>query len=404
MARPLNDLLKKEVLNIKEAWRRDQDEALQKLKDAMCDGRCLRPIDYSGPIFLYTDWSIHAIGAVLGQKDEQGVEHICVVISRSLSKTERQYASFQGEMLAVSSTDQRGPKNENADVPSRYPLPTTVDETGARLDREGDRAREASYAERLTHVAWDALSRVQPVRGMHSGGSPAAYSEETMEHGKLKVPKKIDTRVIDKSFFQEARGEGVICYEPCGGLCAGLEMLLRCGVKVNRRRHPAIFPAAANQLEQLPSNLEDMKLEDDLVQAGSLSGTVVRNDDITEEGESREVNLDEKAIVMGYIASELRMTGGMRDEELAGVLGLAMDRRAMELPCSQSPRPARLPQGCPCRSSAELSQPPTALVQGCPGNNNAELPQWATAHVLPGATTDGPAANPVHDSSGTHGL
>ncbi|KAK3237551.1 hypothetical protein CYMTET_52385 [Cymbomonas tetramitiformis] len=70
MARPLNDLLKKEVLNIKEAWGKDQDEALQKLKDALCAGRCLKPIDNSKPIFLYTDWSIHGIGAVLGQKDD----------------------------------------------------------------------------------------------------------------------------------------------------------------------------------------------------------------------------------------------------------------------------------------------------------------------------------------------
>ncbi|KAK3268836.1 hypothetical protein CYMTET_22680 [Cymbomonas tetramitiformis] len=30
-------------------------------------------------------------------------------------------------------------------------------------------------------------------------------------------------------------------------------------------------------------------------------------------------------------AGELRMTGGMSDEELAGILGLDMDRRAMEL-------------------------------------------------------------------------
>eukprot|EP00854_Cymbomonas_tetramitiformis_P017944 gene17944-biopygen18522 len=253
---------------------------------------------------------------------------------------------------------------------------------------------------------------------MHSGGSPAAYDEETMERGALKVPKKIDTRVIDRSFFQEARDEGVICYEPCGDLCcAGLEMLLRCGVKVNMylyqdvspasqavasrtrgltlsRRHPDLLPAAAIQLEQLPPNLEDTKLEDLVVRerrtvrgtkireevfplinnpsvvgqpvsfdatcAGSYThrlrayywsnlfqnhqfnlnsrafrapraGTVVRDDDIAEEGESREVNLDEKAIAMGYSASELRMPDGMGDEELAGVLGLVMDRRRMEL-------------------------------------------------------------------------
>ena len=41
------------------------------------------------------------MGAVLGQKDDDGTEYICVAISRSLGKTERQYASFQGEMLAV---------------------------------------------------------------------------------------------------------------------------------------------------------------------------------------------------------------------------------------------------------------------------------------------------------------
>ncbi|KAK3274948.1 hypothetical protein CYMTET_16901 [Cymbomonas tetramitiformis] len=661
MARPLNDLLRKEVLDVKEAWGKEQDQALQALKDALCSGRCLKPIDYSRPIFLYTDWSNHGIGAVLGQKDENGVEHICVVISRSLSKTERQYASFQGEMLAVVwairtlrqylrgihftlITDHSplttlmekgdlqgqhlrwaislqefeftvqyrpGPKNENADVPSRYPLPSTADETGARLDREGDRAREAGRAERLTRcftdticlevtrepplglevspeaqvanycenmvreqlgtsavhrlfdvhyqeelecnkgvmfdtdhpevarcsgrltrVAWDALSQVRPIRGMHSGGSPAIYGDETMEGGKLKVPKKIDTRVIDKSFFREAREEGVVCYEPCGGLCAGLEMLLRCGVKVNKylyqdiskssqtvararcmalsRRHPDLFRAEAAHLEQLPSNIEDTSLID-LVHAGALSGeqwvmvcgypcqsdlspagklaglegrhsrlfyhqavrvlstlqqlqpqrppayvlenvsplshrenskirkevfpiinsvvgqpvsfdaaragsyahrlraywsnlfqnqqfnlvmervdrppdryvrdilqrgwkprrvvtgdrkphytanvvgepmrvlptilatqnsrafrapragTVVRKEDDDEVGETREVNLDEKAVAMGYSAGELRAAHGMKDEELAGVLGLAMDRRAMEL-------------------------------------------------------------------------
>eukprot|EP00854_Cymbomonas_tetramitiformis_P034330 gene34330-biopygen25921 len=351
-----------------------------------------------------------------------------------------------------------------------------------------------------------------------------------MEAGKLKVPKKIDTRVVNKSFFREAREEGVVCHEPCGGLCAGLEMLLRCGVKVNKylyqdisaasqavartrcmalsRRHPDLFPTAAIHLEQLPSNLEDTSL-DDLVHAGALSGdrwimvcgypcqdlspagklaglegkhsrlfyqavkilstlqqlqprrppacvlenvsplshrentkirkevfpiinsvvgqpvsfdaaragsyahrlraywsnlfqnhqfnlvmemvnrppdryvsdilqrdwkprkvvtgdrkphhianvvgepmrvlptilatqnsrafrapragTVVRIGDTTEEGETREVNLDEKVIAMGYSTSELRMTQGMRDGELAGILGLAMDRRAMEL-------------------------------------------------------------------------
>eukprot|EP00854_Cymbomonas_tetramitiformis_P034710 gene34710-biopygen35925 len=153
---------------------------------------------------------------------------------------------------------------------------------------------------------------------MHSGGSPAVYSDETMEGGKLRVPKKIDTRVVDRSFFQEAREEGVVCYEPCGGLCAGLEMLLRCGVKVNKylyqdisafsqavararcmalsRRHPDLFHAGAVHLEQLPSNIEDTSLID-LVHAGALSG-------------------DQWVMVCGYPCQDLSPAG-----KLAGLEG-----------------------------------------------------------------------------------
>ncbi|KAK3269137.1 hypothetical protein CYMTET_22402 [Cymbomonas tetramitiformis] len=422
LARPLNDLLKKEVMDIKGSWGRDQDESLQRLKDALCSGRCLRPIDYTKPIFLYTDWSNHGIGAVLGQKDEEGVEHICVAISRSLGKTEKQYASFQGEMLAAvwavrtlrqylhgvhftlvtdhsplttlmekadlqgqhlrwaislqefdfSVQYRPGPKNENADVPSRYPLPTTEDETGARLDRaDGDpveasvtelysrsfcdqvcmllaedpplgevarpETQMANYckleamdqlgtgpvqrlfdvhhreeleinvgvlfdtdhpepvkdSERLSRAAWKALSTLRPVRGAHGSGTPAEYYQETIEQGTLQVPKKVDTRVVDADFYREAREEGVTCYEPCGGLCAGLEMLLRNGVKVNtylyqdismvsqavararclslQHRYPHLLAPGAIKLEQLPPNLEHVTAQN-LVDAGAQSG------------------------------------------------------------------------------------------------------------------------------------
>ena len=34
--------------------------------------------------------------------------------------------------------------------------------------------------------------------------------------------------------FFTASQKGVILYEPFGGLCAGLEMILRCGIPVNK--------------------------------------------------------------------------------------------------------------------------------------------------------------------------
>ncbi|KAK3238172.1 hypothetical protein CYMTET_51793 [Cymbomonas tetramitiformis] len=660
MARPLNDLLKKEVTDIKGAWGKEQDRALQELKDALCSGRCLRPIDYDRPLILYTDWSTYGIGAVLGQKDDDGKEYICMAISRSLSKTERQYASFKGEMLAVVwavrtlrqylhgvhftlVTDHSplttlmekadlqgqhlrwaislqefdftvkyrpGAKNSNADAPSRYPLPSTTDETGARHEREKVTALHAGVGEvhmkdfcdhlcfmlagdafpgeeatpevqvanycrmaameqlgtgpvhrlfdlhyreelecnhgdmfdtdlpelvtdsgRLARAAWKALSLVRPTRGTHGEGSPAMYSNEYFEGERILKPEKVDTRVLGRRFFSQAREEGVVCYEPCGGLCAGLEMLLRSGMKVDRylyqdispssrtvararctallRRYPDLISPRAIEFGALPQDLRDTTSADfiragalqgrqwvmvcgfpcqDLSPAGTLTGldgrhsklfyevvrllstlqqlqqqrppgyilenvsplshrpgtkirdevfpyiasvigrpvsfdaaqagayahrlraywsnlfqshqfrsvmskvvrpegrivssiickgwhprpvirtdraphyvvnvvgeplralptimatqgsrafrrarmgTVVRNqDDEDAEEESREVNLDEKARAMGYSASELRMADGLNDVELASILGLAMDRRAMEL-------------------------------------------------------------------------
>ncbi|KAK3269138.1 hypothetical protein CYMTET_22403 [Cymbomonas tetramitiformis] len=53
----------------------------------------------------------------------------------------------------------------------------------------------------------------------------------------------------------------------------------------------------------------------------------------TTKGEvsAREVNLEEKSRAMGYNVHELRMTDDVDEVKLAQVLGLAMDRRAMEL-------------------------------------------------------------------------
>ncbi|KAK3235925.1 hypothetical protein CYMTET_53919 [Cymbomonas tetramitiformis] len=87
---------------------------------------------------------------------------------------------------------------------------------------------------RLARAAGKALSLVRPTRGTHGEGSPAVYSNEYFEGERILKPEKVDTRVLDKRFFSQAREEGVVCYEPCGGLCAGLEMLLRNGIKVDR--------------------------------------------------------------------------------------------------------------------------------------------------------------------------
>ncbi|KAK3278234.1 hypothetical protein CYMTET_13819 [Cymbomonas tetramitiformis] len=314
-----------------------------------------------------------------------------------------------------------GAKNSNADVPSPYPLPSTMDETGARHERE----KVANYCKmvareqlgtgpvhrlfdlhhqeelecdhtvmfdtdqpelvvdsgRLARAAWKALSLVRPTRGTHREGTPAVYSSEHLEGERILKPEKVDTRVLDKQFFsRRAREEGVVCYEPCGGLCAGLEMLLRNGMKVTlylyqdistssqavareRYQFRSVMGKVARPEGRFVSSIicegwqprpvvrsdrtphymvnvveEPLRaLPTIMATQGSRAfraprlGTVVRSAGADSEEETREVNLDEKSRAMGYNANELRMADGLSDEELASILGLDMDRRAMEL-------------------------------------------------------------------------
>jgi hypothetical protein len=98
-AEPLNRLLKKGTAF---DWGADQQAALDHLKTVLTtEGLALKRVDSSQPLLLYTDWSQRSIGAVLAQAGDDGVEHICACISRSLNKHEANYCSFKGELLAV---------------------------------------------------------------------------------------------------------------------------------------------------------------------------------------------------------------------------------------------------------------------------------------------------------------
>ena len=54
----------------------------------------------------------------------------------------------------------------------------------------------------------------------------ASYAGPPDAHG-VRAVVSIDTGSVSSSFFPAAYQQGVVLYEPCGGLCAGLEMLLR---------------------------------------------------------------------------------------------------------------------------------------------------------------------------------
>ena len=207
IAQPLNALLRKDVAF---EWGPDQQTAFEALKVELCTpGKVLRQARDDRPFILHTDWSVVGIGAVLGQLDDQGNEFMVACLSRSLNKHERQYEVWKGELLAAVwgmksfrvyllgrefeiCTDHRpllwlltadnptgqqarwvltlqefnytirhrpGVTNQNADVPSRFPMPTTADTTGSRFDRDSDQ-----YTGPLPKVVFGPIGSGTPVQ------------------------------------------------------------------------------------------------------------------------------------------------------------------------------------------------------------------------------------------------
>jgi hypothetical protein len=182
ISKPLTELMGKEIPWV---WTEERDRAWQEMKDALCkEGNALRRPDRNRPYLLHTDWSAKGMSAVLGQLDDDGNEYLVACTSRSCSKEETRYGSYRGEMLAATwgirsfrhyllgtkhpftlYTDHKGLTwlmsnrevegqyarwqcslsdydfvitykpgaiHEVADVPSRFPIASSVDRTGAR--------------------------------------------------------------------------------------------------------------------------------------------------------------------------------------------------------------------------------------------------------------------------------
>jgi hypothetical protein len=49
---------------------------------------------------------------------------------------------------------------------------------------------------------------------------------------------------VSNTFFPYAFSQGIVLFEPCGGLCAGLEMCLRNGIPIRRYFYSDIDRAA----------------------------------------------------------------------------------------------------------------------------------------------------------------
>ena len=100
IAKPLIDLTRKEAIF---NWGLDQEEAFKTLKSMITQAPALRPIDYTcgRPIYLSVDSSIHGIGFILSQEDEQGRRAPARYGSLPVSKVVSEYGQSKLELWGL---------------------------------------------------------------------------------------------------------------------------------------------------------------------------------------------------------------------------------------------------------------------------------------------------------------
>ncbi len=91
-------MLRKEISYV---WGPEHETAFGKLKAALVAGLVLQYPDFKKPIFVSTDASVYAIGAVLEQEDPEGSGHPIAYASRTLNSAEQNYPMAEKEALAV---------------------------------------------------------------------------------------------------------------------------------------------------------------------------------------------------------------------------------------------------------------------------------------------------------------
>eukprot|EP00873_Tetraselmis_striata_P028450 jgi/Tetstr1/448714/TSEL_035951.t1 len=82
-------------------WGSEQQRAFEQLKADLVSAPVLRNPDWGRPFILHTDFSGAGLGAVLAQEDDEGQEYVVEFASRTCQGAEPNYASYEGECLAM---------------------------------------------------------------------------------------------------------------------------------------------------------------------------------------------------------------------------------------------------------------------------------------------------------------
>ncbi len=98
IAEPLHELTRK---NSTWLWGKDQQDSFDKLKAKLCSDTIMAHPDPQKGYILYTDACDYAIGGILVQEDDDGIERPIQYISAQLTNTQRKWAVSEKECFAV---------------------------------------------------------------------------------------------------------------------------------------------------------------------------------------------------------------------------------------------------------------------------------------------------------------
>ena len=213
IAKPISDLLRKDVHWSSSTWTTAHQTAFEELKSRLMRAPVLRGPDFSKPFEIFTDASGSAIGAVLIQRDADNHPHAIEYYSRMLSSTEQRYHVPEKEAYAIVLAIRKWRPYLVMGPP--FKLLVRSDHRGLRslfkISQEGQRSRMFEWSLELSEfehqIAWhagtssaakapDALSRLP----LHQSTAASLLSTTFMTHSLLSeatdIPRSVLTSLV----------------------------------------------------------------------------------------------------------------------------------------------------------------------------------------------------------------
>jgi hypothetical protein len=183
LAAPLTELTKKDRPFI---WKPDIQDAFDKIKDLILSEPVLKMFDPTRPIELETDASDFALGAQIGQRDDNGTLHPIAFYSHKLHGAELNYPIYDKEFLAIV---QAFKEFRHYLLGSHHQVTVYTDHknishfaTTQQLSR-----RQLGYAEYLAEFDYKIIHR----KGSENGRADAISRRADFDTGKVKINEQL---------------------------------------------------------------------------------------------------------------------------------------------------------------------------------------------------------------------